>query len=462
MRVLAVVAALTLAVAAPAAGAPSLASSGCPLFPADNVWHADVSRLPVHPRSAAYVASIGTAAGHARRLRLRHLRRRADRHPVHGRAGRPGRGEGRVSTTPARATGGRTRSRPDAPSRAARGADGDRHVSARPVRRAGRTSCTTPTATVTAPGGPVRGRCSTCGPTAATGAAGPRPTPPGCRSWPGWSATRRWPGPDRPCDPGHRRPEPGQLPVAGPPPGRAGRRVAAADGPAAAAEGQCRHRRLPRPGQGDPAGHADLWADRGRQRLVGVHRRCARRALGQRRPPPARAGHPGRLRGRRHRPAADLPASAAFRGAPRAGPARPARPPPAGPGSAPALLPGVGRRSFLPEPQFPPASAAATPANPALDAGAAAARADGPLGLGSPALLPQILAAILGVSPPPWPSARSPCTPAAAATPLPAATLRGVATPAPAPGPARTKLARSRPARHQVPPDPDPAGSRRP
>jgi hypothetical protein len=36
MRVLAVVPALTLAVTAPAAGAPSLASSGCPLFPADN------------------------------------------------------------------------------------------------------------------------------------------------------------------------------------------------------------------------------------------------------------------------------------------------------------------------------------------------------------------------------------------------------------------------------------------
>jgi hypothetical protein len=63
MRVLAVVAALTLAVAAPVAGAPSLASSGCPLFPADNVWHADVSRLPVHPRSGAYLAAMGTGAG---------------------------------------------------------------------------------------------------------------------------------------------------------------------------------------------------------------------------------------------------------------------------------------------------------------------------------------------------------------------------------------------------------------
>jgi hypothetical protein len=63
MRVLAVAAALTLAVTAPAAGAPSLGSSGCPLFPADNVWHADVSRLPVHPRSGAYLAAVGAGAG---------------------------------------------------------------------------------------------------------------------------------------------------------------------------------------------------------------------------------------------------------------------------------------------------------------------------------------------------------------------------------------------------------------
>lgn len=33
--------------------------TGCPVFPADNVWHADVSRLPVHPRSAAWLASMG-------------------------------------------------------------------------------------------------------------------------------------------------------------------------------------------------------------------------------------------------------------------------------------------------------------------------------------------------------------------------------------------------------------------
>jgi hypothetical protein len=31
----------------------------CPLFPADNIWNADISALPVHPLSDAYVASIG-------------------------------------------------------------------------------------------------------------------------------------------------------------------------------------------------------------------------------------------------------------------------------------------------------------------------------------------------------------------------------------------------------------------
>ena len=42
--------------AAPVPGAP-----GCPVFPADNVWHADVSTLPVHPRSAAWLTSASAA-----------------------------------------------------------------------------------------------------------------------------------------------------------------------------------------------------------------------------------------------------------------------------------------------------------------------------------------------------------------------------------------------------------------
>jgi hypothetical protein len=55
-----------LASGAVAGGAP-LPGVGptCPLFPADNVWHADVSGLPVHPRSTAWITSMG---GPERRL----------------------------------------------------------------------------------------------------------------------------------------------------------------------------------------------------------------------------------------------------------------------------------------------------------------------------------------------------------------------------------------------------------
>ena len=35
------------------------AISGCPLFPANNVWNYDISRLPVHSNSANFVAAIG-------------------------------------------------------------------------------------------------------------------------------------------------------------------------------------------------------------------------------------------------------------------------------------------------------------------------------------------------------------------------------------------------------------------
>ena len=51
-----------LASAGPSASAsPSVPAGGCPIFPADNVWHADVSKLPVHASSAAWVGSIGAA-----------------------------------------------------------------------------------------------------------------------------------------------------------------------------------------------------------------------------------------------------------------------------------------------------------------------------------------------------------------------------------------------------------------
>jgi hypothetical protein len=47
---------------------PSTASSpavpvACTVFPSDNVWHADVSRLPVRSDSATLVASVGTTGG---------------------------------------------------------------------------------------------------------------------------------------------------------------------------------------------------------------------------------------------------------------------------------------------------------------------------------------------------------------------------------------------------------------
>src|SRR5688572_31074766 len=48
---------------APPATTRAAGPAACTIFPADNVWHADVSRLPVHRDSAAYVASIGTSRG---------------------------------------------------------------------------------------------------------------------------------------------------------------------------------------------------------------------------------------------------------------------------------------------------------------------------------------------------------------------------------------------------------------
>lgn len=33
--------------------------AGCPLFPADNIWNARIDTLPVHPRSVAFINSIG-------------------------------------------------------------------------------------------------------------------------------------------------------------------------------------------------------------------------------------------------------------------------------------------------------------------------------------------------------------------------------------------------------------------
>ncbi len=59
---------VALVVAGAVAGvAPSIAmpfpgAAGCPTFPANSFWHADVSRLPVHAQSSTWVASVGPTA----------------------------------------------------------------------------------------------------------------------------------------------------------------------------------------------------------------------------------------------------------------------------------------------------------------------------------------------------------------------------------------------------------------
>src|SRR5437870_338604 len=57
-------AALVLVAAAPAPAIPPPGAAGCRVFPSDNVWHADVSKLPVHRRSAAWIASMGGPGRH--------------------------------------------------------------------------------------------------------------------------------------------------------------------------------------------------------------------------------------------------------------------------------------------------------------------------------------------------------------------------------------------------------------
>ncbi len=62
----AVLAAATALASASLAGAGGAATAagptlgGCPVFPATNAWNRDVSRLPVHPRSRAFIASINS------------------------------------------------------------------------------------------------------------------------------------------------------------------------------------------------------------------------------------------------------------------------------------------------------------------------------------------------------------------------------------------------------------------
>jgi len=61
IRIATVVGVLALSVLLPpAAGAP-VASTACPVFPADSWWHADVSALPVHARSTQWLSHMSTS-----------------------------------------------------------------------------------------------------------------------------------------------------------------------------------------------------------------------------------------------------------------------------------------------------------------------------------------------------------------------------------------------------------------
>jgi hypothetical protein len=60
LLVLPLVTMVTPAAAAPVASLAPVAGTGCRAFPADNWWHADVSRLPVHARSRQWLAHMST------------------------------------------------------------------------------------------------------------------------------------------------------------------------------------------------------------------------------------------------------------------------------------------------------------------------------------------------------------------------------------------------------------------
>ena len=47
----------------PRAALANVPGTGCPVFPADNIWNADISGLPVNSHSAAWLTSTGASAG---------------------------------------------------------------------------------------------------------------------------------------------------------------------------------------------------------------------------------------------------------------------------------------------------------------------------------------------------------------------------------------------------------------
>jgi cell division septation protein DedD len=55
-------AAMVIAVAVPAAAIPPPGAPACRVFPSNNVWHADISKLPVNARSSAWLSSMSASS----------------------------------------------------------------------------------------------------------------------------------------------------------------------------------------------------------------------------------------------------------------------------------------------------------------------------------------------------------------------------------------------------------------
>jgi hypothetical protein len=58
----AVLAVLALVICLPAGATPPPGAPGCSVFPSNNVWHADVSKLPVNTKSKAWLASMNASS----------------------------------------------------------------------------------------------------------------------------------------------------------------------------------------------------------------------------------------------------------------------------------------------------------------------------------------------------------------------------------------------------------------
>ena len=259
-------------------GAPS-----CPVFPADNPWNQRVDRLPVAEELGRHDRQHRAERPGPPGLRVGPLRRRAERDPVRGRlVAAPG-GCRSASSTPPSPTAGRTRCRAGVPIEGGYGSSGDRHVIV-----VDRDTCTDYELFAAYPhdggsaGRPARARSSTCAPTTCGRPAGPRPTPPGCRSCPAWPATTR--SPPASIDHALRFTAPCTAPRYVYPARHEAStchgREPAADGPARPPEGERQHLGAALPGAGRRAGAEALRDDPGRQRLAVVHLGRARTGAG--------------------------------------------------------------------------------------------------------------------------------------------------------------------------------------